>query len=273
MLRALPLLLVILGGCRTTTPGAPPPNAPWEVPLVFAADGHPVVQATVGGKPTLLILDTGARETTLQAWFVESLQREPVQVEGRRVIELPLELGAERLTAKWPLVETVPAERALGIGGTLSPQHARARGALALDFPRLRLVALDGNANAWLRWLDERSPKGQVEALPRVAPYDGSLHVLTRVGDGREVVTTVVTGQEHSSYSPGLFDSSLLVGGSHVPGLHLRLGQSEFGPLDILVQPMEGKAEGRLGLDVLRGGVLLVPVHELPPLWFMTPRE
>lgn len=277
MLRARSLVLVVLCGCRTTTPGAPPPIAPWELPIVFEADGHPsalpLVQATVGGRPTLLLLDTAARETTLQAWFVKSLGVEPTEAEGRKVIELPLQLGGEVTTSKWPLVETVSAQRELGIGGTLSPQHARKKGAVAIDFPRRRLIALDGKANAWLRWLDERSPKGQAEALPRMPPFDGRLQVMTRVGDGRDVATTLATGQERTSYVAGLFDPSLLGDGVHVAGLHLRLGQSEFGPLDVLVQPGEGPVQGRLGLDVLRGGVLLVPVHELAPIWFMTPRE
>ena len=43
-------------------------------------------------------------------------------------------------------------------------------------------MALDGKPNAWLRWLDERSPKGQVEALVRSAPFGGGLHVKTREG-------------------------------------------------------------------------------------------
>jgi hypothetical protein len=269
------LLALALCACRTITPAAPPPSAAWEVPIVYEAGGHlsplPLVQATGGGKQTLLVLDTGAAETTLQHWLVKELGVEPTQAEGHAVAELKLELGSSSTTAKWAIVETVPSQRELGIGGTLSPQHAVTKGAVAIDFVAKKLLGLDGQANAWLRWLDERSPKGQVEALPRTAPFDGTLHVLTRVGDGREVSTALASGEERSSYAASLFDPSLVLEGTHVAGLHLRVGDSEFGPLDVPVLPPEAKAQGRLGMDVLHGVVLLVPVHELHPIWLMTP--
>jgi hypothetical protein len=240
------------------------------LPITFQGE-LPVVQASIAGRPTLLVLDTGAPQTTLQAWFVKSLELEPSVADGHKVVELALQVGGQTTTAKWPLVEDAPGQRALGIGGTLSPQHLLARGAVAIDFPRKRLLALDGKANAWLLWLDERSPKGQVEALPRAAPFDGELHVMTSVGDGREIATGLASGDAHTSYPSNLFDPSLLKDG-HVAGLHLKIGQSEFGPLDVVV-PAEGNPLGRIGLDVLQGAVLLVPVHELHPIWLMTPRE
>ena len=270
MVRALWLLPMVLCACRTITPAAPPPSAIWEVPITFPA-GLPVVEATIGGKPVLLALDTGAPEITLQAWFVKSLEIEPTEAEGHFVAELPLQLGTSVITAKWRLVETDAAQRELGIGGTLSPQKLLAKGAVAIDFPRKRLLGLDGQANAWLRWLDERSPQGQTEALPRAAPFDGRLHVMTRVGDGRAVATTIDSGKVRSVYASTLFDPSLLSGGEHVAGLHLKVGQAQFGPLDVGVQPAEGAVEGWLGMDVLRKTVLLLPVHEMHPIWLMTP--
>lgn len=269
MCRLLPLLL--LCACRTITPGAPPPSAAWEVPITTQA-GLPLVEATIGGRPTLLIVDTSAPETTLEAWFVKSLEIEPTDFEGHRVAELPLQLATSVTTARWRLVETVPTHREMNIGGTLCPQRLLGKGAVAIDFPRKRLMALEGKPNAWLRWLDERSPKGQVEALPRVAPFGGGLHVKTRVGDGKEVATSLASSQERSSYATALFDSALIVEGK-VSGLHLRVGESEFGPLDVLTRTAEAGVWGWLGMDVLQGTVLLVPVHELHPIWFMTPRE
>lgn len=266
------LLAFVLCACRTITPAAPPPSAVWEVPIVLEQNGLPLVQATVGGKPTLLILDTSAPETTLQAWFVKSLEVGPTEFEGHRVAELPLQLGGHVTTAKWRLVETVPSERERGIGGTLSPQRAVAAGAVAIDFPSKKLLGLDGKANAWLRWLDERSPKGQVEALPRVAPFGKGLHVKSKVGDGKEVTTSLASGQANTRYAASLFDASLLAGGQQVKGLHVRVGESEFGPMDVQVQPEATEVQGWLGMDVLRGLVLMVPVHELHPIWLMTPR-
>lgn len=263
-------LTLLLCACRTITPAAPPPSAAWEVPITLAG-GLPVVQATIGGKQTLLIVDTAAPETTLQAWFVKSLEVEPTDFNGHRVAGLSLQLASNVTTAKWRLVETVPAWRELGIGGTLSPQKAVTKGAVVIDFPGKKLIALDGKANTWLRWLDERSPKGQTESLPRSAPFGGALHVKTRVGDGREVVTSLASAQQRTTYASSVFDPALVIDGAHVAGLHLRVGQSEFGPLDVLVRPAEPQVEGWLGIDVLQGVVLLVPVHELHPIWFMTP--
>lgn len=263
--------LVVVFACKTVTPPDPVPAAVWEVPLTLEPGRAPVVQVMIGGKPALLIVDTAAAETTLQAWFVKSLEVEPTDFEGHRVAELPLQLGTFTTTSKWMMVDTDPALRALGIGGTLSPHHLVAKGAVVIDFPMKRMLALDVGPNMALLWLDQRSPKGQVEGLLRVAPFEGRIHVKTRVGDGREVVTALASAQLRTRYAASLFDSSLIADGTHVPGLHVRVGESEFGPLDVLVQPGEDKVEGWLGMDVLQGAVLLLPVHELHPIWFMTP--
>lgn len=264
--------LVVLFACKTVTPPAPTPTAAWEVPIVLEPGRAPVVQATIGGKPTLLLLDTAAAQTTLQAWFVKSLEVEPTESEGHRVAELPLQLGTFTTTAKWSLVETDPALRERGIGGTLSPHHLVAKGAVVLDFPLKRLLALEVDSNTAMRWLDERSPQGQVEGLMRVAPFEGRIHVMTRVGDGPQVVTALASTLERTHYAEKLFDTSLIADGKHVPGLHLRVGDTDVGPLDVVLRPAEDKVEGWLGLDVLQARVLLLPVHELHPIWFLTPR-
>ncbi len=272
MYRALSLLF-LLTACRTVTQGLPPPKPEWEVPFTLEQNGLPLVQATIGGKQTLLIVDTGAPDLTLQNWFVKSLEGvEPAESEGRRVVELSLQLGAINAKKKWSLVETVPDQRELGIGGTLSPQKLLERGAIAIDFPNKRILAINGRQQSWMLWLDERSPRGQVEALPRTAPFGGALHVKTRVGDGKEVPTRLSSAQQQTAYAKDMFDPSLLAGSQHLAGLHIRTGDSEFGPVDVLVRDADAPIEGWLGLDVLRNVVLLVPVHEMAPIWLMTPR-
>ena len=273
MSRVLVLSLLVLCACRTVTPAAPPPTAVWEVPLALEANGLPLVEATIGGKKTLLIVDTGSPDITLQAWFVKALEVEPAEDGAYRVAELSLQVGAFNTKRKWRIVETVSSERERGIGGTLSPQRLLESGAMAIDFPNKRLLALDGKAHAWLRWLDERSPKGQVEALPRSAPFGKGLNVKSRVGDGKEVVTCLASGQTQSLYASHLFDNSLLAHGPVVEGLHVRVGDSEFGPVAIQARFVDsGGPEGWLAMDVLRNVVLLVPIHEIHPIWLMTPR-
>ncbi len=262
--------LFALAACRTTMLPAPPPTATWELPLRFDAGGPPLVEVTVGGKPTLFAVDTAAKETALASWFAKSVASET---------ELPLLLGTLSLgEAKWPVIEGLPSFEALGIGGVLSPLQAAKQGAIVLDFPNQRLLFLDGKMNVWMRWLDERSPKGQTESLPRAGPRDGTLYVKSRVGDGREVVTRLDSAAPTTTYVSSLFDPTLIADGGallgpHVSGLHVRLGESEFGPLDVLARPALGAHEGALGLDVLRGVVLLIPVQGYQALWVMTPRE
>jgi hypothetical protein len=154
----------------------------------------------------------------------------------------------------------------------VSPQKLLEKGAVVVDFPGKRLLALGGKSHSWMQWLDERSPKGQVEAMPRTAPFGGGLHVKTRVGDGKEVPTRLSSAQPQTAYAKGMFDPALLAGAQHLSGLHLRAGDSEFGPIDVLIRDADAPVEGWLGLDVLRNVVLLVPVHEMAPIWLMTPR-
>ncbi len=263
-MRWLFLPLVALAACRTTTLPAPPPVAAWEVPILLEPGSRPLVQVTVGSTPTRFVVDTGASETVLYAWFAKSIGADH---------ELQLQVGTNALDSKvWPVVDAPAGLEALGIGGVLSPQQAATKGAIVLDFPHKRLVAVGEKLNTWLRWLDERSPKGTTESLPRVGPRDGKLYVMSRVGDGKEVVTQLDTGSLTTEFATSIFDPSLLTG-KPLEGLHVRLGDSDFGPLSVTTQPTPGGAEGKLGLDVLAGVVVLVPIVGYQALWVMTPRE
>lgn len=254
MFRALPLLLLglWLGACRTTTRGgSPPPQARWELPLELTAEGLPFVKVKLGAEDVRLLVDTGATQTTLVGRTGE------------------LQIGPERVAA-------VPGSRPGGsVDGVLAVHHLLSSGALVLDFPGRRLLALDGFENTWLRWLDERSPKGELAGVARLPPMDGGLLVQTRVGDGPEVTTLVSTAALRSVYSRGLFDSAVLdkLGQNGLAGVHVKVRDAEFGPLTIDVLAADAAPPGRLGLDVLKGVVLVVPVHDSPRIWFMTPRE
>lgn len=253
-------LFLALGACRTSTPPAPPPEAAWEAPLTFDA-GRFLIDAVVDGKPARLVLDTAAAETALLDGFAKTLG------EGEHSVTLS---GATLRTAK---VLSDPSLEAAGVQGVLSPQSLAPDGAIALDFPRKRLVAIKGKQNTWLRWLDERSPKGVVESLPRAGARDGTLTVMTRAGDGREAVTRLDARALRSEFSAALFDAGLVAGKSALEGVHVRLGDSEFGPLTVTIAPtLEGR-DGTLGLDVLGSVVLLVPLAGHQALWLMTPRE
>ena len=265
-------LLLLFTACVTSTPAAPPPIATWEVPLELEAGGLPLVEVVVAGKPTRLVVDTASSETWLATWFATSLG---VPVEGGKTSDLTLSIGSNALpAAKWSVRADPGDFQALGIGGVLAPHHLVERGAVALDFPRKRLLLLTGQMNVWMRWLDERSPSSAVESLPRAGERDGTLHVKSRVGDGkRELVTQLASGSKRSEYLSEFFDASLIGEGGAVKGLHVRLGDSEFGPIDVTARPKLGSNEGVLGMDVLSKLVLLMPAFENQALWVMTPRE
>ncbi|MFZ5438460.1 MAG: hypothetical protein ACOZQL_00560 [Myxococcota bacterium] len=248
-------LVVALGACRTTTPPAPPPESAWEAPLTFE-DGVFLVEALVDGQPTRLVLDTTSPGCALLG----------------KPGEHTVTLSGQRLdTTSWTTLDDA-ALTARGIGGVMSPQTIQRDGAIVVDFPRKRLVSLRGKLNAWLRWLDERAPKSVVESLPR-ASQDGALAVMARPGDGREAVTRLDSRAPASEFVAALFDPALVAGKTTLEGVHVRLGDSEFGPLRVNVAPaLEGR-EGSLGLDVLGSVVLMVPAAPNQPLWVMSPRE
>lgn len=248
MLRVSSLVLLVLCGCRTSTPPKPPASALWEAPLELAPGQPPRVQVTLDGAPASLVVDLAATSSALPAG-VSTATLGPVD-----------------------LLRSAGSPAAEGAPGVLAVSRLLERGAVVLDFPRKRLLALDGGELAWLRWLDERSPRGQLEGVSRAGAPDRGVLVKTRVGDGREVVTQLSTTHLHTAYARELFEPGLITG-EKVPGLFVKVRDSEFGPLEAELLPPGAPVEGRLGLDVLSGLVVLVPVHAMAPIWFMTPRE
>ncbi|HEY0880065.1 MAG TPA: hypothetical protein VGD87_00980 [Archangium sp.] len=228
-------LLCFLTACRTSTPLKAPPTALWELPLELEAGQPPRVTVTIDGAPARLVVDTAASAHS----FTGTAKLGPLTLTGT------------------------------GTDGTLAITKLLERGAVVLDFPNKRLLAIDGGEMSFLRWLDERSPKGQLEGVGRAG---NGVIIKTRVGDGQEIVTQVATTQQHTAYARELFDPKL-VKGDTVPGLFVRVRESEFGPLEAELLPEGAAPQGRLGLDVLSGLVVLVPMHAMAPIWFMTPRE
>lgn len=139
--------------------------------------------------------------------------------------------------------------------------------ALVLDFPRNRVLGLDASREGWLRWLDARAPHGKLESLPRVGP----MTVKADVGDRKNVFTQLSSTTRTSIFPSALFDPSL-VASNRVPGLHLSLGETDVGPLTVDVSA-DLSAEGRLGMDVLRDVVLLIPNDPNQGVWLLQPRE
>ncbi|MFO0600818.1 MAG: hypothetical protein U0228_36245 [Myxococcaceae bacterium] len=144
--------------------------------------------------------------------------------------------------------------------------------AVALDFGKHRVFGLQGRTNGWLLWLDTRAPKGQVESLLNVGTPQ-ALAVDVRVGDGKPVACAFDPTRPRTALAKSLFDlPSLGVDGAAttLPGVHLRLGETEFGPLTI---DFAASPDCVLGADVLDHVVLLVPTRVKNAVWLLVTGE
>lgn len=230
MRRWLAFVLLLLS-CRTSTTAMPAPAPAWEIPFELK-DGLAVVN--VNGKG--LRLDTVATQTTT--------------TDGTA-----FDIGEQHFTPK------KEKEDVLSLGSLPTSS------AVVIDFPRRRIYGLQGSMTAWMRWLDERSPKGKLESLPRVAP----MTVKAQVGDRLDVFTQLASGTKTTVFPSSLFDSKLISNGV-VSGLELKFGDLKFGPMSVQATD-ELSSEGRLGMDVLQNVVLLIPGNTNQGVWVLVPRE
>jgi hypothetical protein len=142
--------------------------------------------------------------------------------------------------------------------------------ALAIDFRRHQVNGLGGKLNTWMQWMDERSPGASVEAMPNLGSRDAIL-VKARIGDGKEVVCAFDFTRARSAMATTLFDATVLgTNTTTLPGLHVRLGETDFGPLEV---DLRAEPECTLGLDVLGQTVLVVPLQGKQPVWLMVASE
>lgn len=137
------------GPCERPKPARPARRARLEYEVEGRPFRLPVVRATVGGVPTLLLVDTGASSHVLTRWLAKKAKL-PVDDQGDRSLDhagrevASLRTSAPRLVVDgWgplddrpTLVIDVPeALERLGIGGFLSPQSLGG-GTVVLDLLR-----------------------------------------------------------------------------------------------------------------------------------------
>jgi hypothetical protein len=202
---ALVAALLVLG-CRTVT-ATPVPRASaptLELPLTFDAEGVPMVEVMVEGHAEAVRLDPHAAGNGPAAT-----------------------LGTLAVT--------------LSSAHALAPQRLASRGAVVLDFPKARLVLLDGGLATWLRWLDGRAPRAQVESMPRL-PGEG-LAVSVFIG------ATVAAQLDPAHARSSLGVDHVMLGTTVVPAT---MAAATAPPV--------------VGMDVLRGVVLVIPAGSAPLL-------
>ena len=154
----------------------------------------PLVHGTIAGRPTLLLLDTGAYDHLLEGWFASALQDAEASGKSAAVIDhanrrVPMDRwssvtlaldGIGALGTIRPLTtrDQTPGPRAFGIGGILSPQKLTDGGAVVIDFPA-----------------GEMARETEDHATTRLAGHSTSLGTAVRCG-GAYIIEATIEGKE-----------------------------------------------------------------------------
>lgn len=254
----------------------------------------PIVEGRLSGIPTLFVLDTGAGTHTLTSWLAKKaglkMQRTELKVRDAAGRSLDLNMvhgvkvaisGLGAFTLQGAIVaEFPPFFEEEGIGGALSPQLLAPAGqAVVLDMlaSRARLedtAVAKRAARALPQSLAERGIQGCADLA---APLANFLFQVPTVIDGDDLLLTLDTGagrtgiHEASAAGPKLKPRAVprqgaaAVGGAHeassVQGVVVKAGMAEATLEVDLVPATSGRtcrADGRLGMDVLKRCVLVV---------------
>lgn len=259
-----------------------------RAPITFQIRGGithaPMVHASVNGVATKLIVDTGTTDHGLTMALVREagLPAQPgeqgtdaagASVESWAVGDLPVTIGdvtlpLERLVA----FEGPPPFEAWGIGGFLSPQHLHPMANTVLDMANDELTLLEGDPAEIGAELIGRHSDLQPLWLDR-EPGDTTVLIRAAIEPFPVVVTMLDSGGKATEFAepavPGLATGELVGGGRGVSGTqsHGRLaaeqvlvaGDARIRVPQLFVRaPFNDACEGLVGMDVLRGTVLMV---------------
>ena len=271
-----------------------------NVPITFAtADGTthaPLVEAVVNGVRTRLILDTGATDHLLTTDLCEaaSIALEPGEpgtdssgssVPSWQAHEVTVRIGDVDLAfADVVAIGTPPPFRSAGIGGALSPQHLEPGAHVLLDLSAGR-VAMPASTEDLDAWLATSYPGWRTIRLAAV-DGDGTVLVEAAIDSFPPVITMLDTGAK-TTYAaqaalPGLGEGGVRrstgrgVGGTEsygidVPGRVLHVGDAAL-PVDLVIASHDlGIAGCVVGMDLLRGTVLVVGGAPGSPVRWLLP--
>jgi hypothetical protein len=274
-----------------------------DLPITFDVGDQqshaPMIDVLVGTTPTRLILDTGSTDhvLTIELARAVGLAAEPgepgtdhagASVESWTLGEVGARIGDHDLTLRDSVAITGPAPfEGWGVGGFLSPQHLDPVAFAVLDFVghRFRLIDADGDDWTVLGSLAREYPDLDVMTLPRVAgeatpvvlaaiePFPPVPAMLNTGGRGTEFATNAVpglVGVAPDSVGHGVGGS--VVRGAVVGERTLRVGSATFRVPGLLVRDEVGSMQGLIGMDVLRGTVLVVSADERRPVVWLAPR-
>jgi hypothetical protein len=279
------------------------PRVLLEVPITFDVGGEvthaPLVEVEVGGTPTKLIVDTGSTDHVLTIELAEraGLEASPgepgtdsvgASVPSWTLGEVEVRIGDldVRLQNVVAIAGPEPFE-GWGIGGFLSPQHVHPNAWVVIDLVGGVLTFVGGEEADVEAWVADRFPALQLLSLERESG-DSTVLVQAAIEPFDPVVTMLDTGGKRTEFAeaavPTLLggtsaESGRGVGGgtaigSEVKDQVLRVGSAVLPVSTLLVRQEIGTAQGLVGMDLLRGTVLVVSADpRRPVMWLVPPRD
>jgi hypothetical protein len=277
---------------------SPPVRILLDVPLTFEVPEEggatrtihtPMVHATIGGQPTLLIVDTGASDTVLtrelvSSWSGELVEGEPgtdhagAPVRSWELVgEVGMSIGEWTTSLSAPIViDGPPPFEQWGIGGFVSPQTLHDTATVVVDLRGLRIQLVEGEREL-IRAGVEKSLGTPAIHVPRHLG-EGDAQRLVIVGasvGGVSVPLMINTGGSDAELSPSVATSGsagagqeLGVVGRGVSGVEV-MGSTQHNirievsgqllHLDEVTLRDQGESyAGQLGIAELLGSVLLI---------------
>ena len=173
-----------------------------------------------------------------------------------------------------------------GVGGFLSPQHLHPTAHVVIDLDADRLIMLDGPDAAVEAWLRARRPdlmflgleRGADEATPVVSasiePFAPVATMLNTGGRGTEFAIAAVpdlVGTVQGDTGKGVGGGPVV--GTVVEDRILRVGDVRLPVQRLLIRDEIDTMLGLVGMDVLRGTILVVAADRSRPVRWQVPTD
>ena len=258
-----------------------------DVPITFdvgdTTTHAPMIEVRVGEVDTKLILDTGSTDhvLTIELARAAGLDAEPgepgtdhagADVPSWTLGTVAASIDRMPVTLRNAVAITGPAKfTGWGVGGFLSPQHLHPTGLVVLDLADHRFLLVEDEPEAVRAWIADRRPELVALACARdpaeltpvveaaIEPFSAVPVMFNTGGRGTEFATAAVPGLR--GVEPQRLGHG--VGGGVVPGSEaanrtLRVGDARFAVPRLLIREQVGSMLGLIGMDVLRGTVLVL---------------
>jgi hypothetical protein len=266
-----------------------------DVPIRFdvgeTVTHAPMIDVVVNGTPTRLILDTGSTDhvLTIELGRAAGLPHEPgepgtdhagASVDSWFVGDVAVEIDGVGFGLHDAVAITGPAPFAgWGVGGFLSPQHIHPTAQVVIDLVADRLVLVAGDDAALDDWLRTRSggmvalelERDPAEPTPvvqaAIEPFEPVATMLNTGGRGTEFAVAAVPGLVGAAEAePGKGVGGSPVVGTVVADRTLVIGDERFAVPRLLIRDTIDTMQGLVGMDVLRGTILVVASDRSRPV-------